>query len=105
ILCMTVFVSITRVHMCFIIFFFSSRRRHTRSKRDWSSDVCSSDLASPMVKYCGLAGMWCGPFDGDAVGCHDLLAFLSVNFTDTLADKENVNQGPHAESTKREQHP
>src|SRR5438067_9696536 len=27
-------------------FFFSSRRRHTRSKRDWSSDVCSSDLAS-----------------------------------------------------------
>src|SRR5699024_11487341 len=27
-------------------FFFSSRRRHTRSKRDWSSDVCSSDLIS-----------------------------------------------------------
>src|SRR5207249_6504229 len=28
----------------YIVFFFSSRRRHTRSKRDWSSDVCSSDL-------------------------------------------------------------
>src|SRR5699024_11502861 len=28
-------------------FFFSSRRRHTRSKRDWSSDVCSSDLSIP----------------------------------------------------------
>src|SRR2546428_2726978 len=27
-------------------FFFSSRRRHTRSDRDWSSDVCSSDLAT-----------------------------------------------------------
>src|SRR5204862_1689839 len=27
-------------------FFFSSRRRHTRSLRDWSSDVCSSDLDS-----------------------------------------------------------
>src|SRR5690349_22075796 len=27
-------------------FFFSSRRRHTRSLRDWSSDVCSSDLAA-----------------------------------------------------------
>src|SRR5207249_6103328 len=26
------------------LFFFSSRGRHTRSKRDWSSDVCSSDL-------------------------------------------------------------
>src|SRR5699024_11695316 len=40
-------------------FFFSSRRRHTRSKRDWSSDVCSSDLIddvaeglqSPILKY------------------------------------------------------
>src|SRR2546421_2778756 len=29
---------------CF--FFFSSRRRHTRSDRDWSSDVCSSDLVA-----------------------------------------------------------
>src|SRR2546421_6951355 len=29
------------VHPC--LFFFSSRRRHTRSDRDWSSDVCSSD--------------------------------------------------------------
>src|SRR5206468_4754934 len=30
---------------CFFFFFFSSRRRHTRSDRDWSSDVCSSDLS------------------------------------------------------------
>src|SRR2546421_1048100 len=28
----------------FLLFFFSSRRRHTRSDRDWGSDVCSSDL-------------------------------------------------------------
>src|SRR5690606_40778138 len=28
-------------------FFFSSRRRHTRFSRDWSSDVCSSDLKMP----------------------------------------------------------
>src|SRR5271157_154552 len=28
----------------FFCFFFSSRRRHTRCGRDWSSDVCSSDL-------------------------------------------------------------
>src|SRR5216684_4613306 len=27
-----------------VFFFFSSRRRHTRCSRDWSSDVCSSDL-------------------------------------------------------------
>src|SRR5699024_11367325 len=35
-------------------FFFSSGRRHTRSKRDWSSDVCSSDLMLGM----GLAPEW-----------------------------------------------
>src|SRR5258707_10841163 len=29
-----------------LFFFFSSRRRHTRYWRDWSSDVCSSDLTS-----------------------------------------------------------
>src|SRR3989440_2794344 len=33
---------VTGVQTC--VFFFSSRRRHTRSDRDWSSDVCSSDL-------------------------------------------------------------
>src|SRR5215472_8955053 len=30
-----------------VLFFFSSRRRHTRCLSDWSSDVCSSDLAKP----------------------------------------------------------
>src|SRR2546429_1867892 len=32
--------------LCMVVFFFffSSRRRHTRCSRDWSSDVCSSDL-------------------------------------------------------------
>src|SRR3712207_9214726 len=36
-----------------MIFFFSSRRRHTRYWRDWSSDVCSSDLLhrSPGVVF------------------------------------------------------
>src|SRR5690606_39656795 len=32
------------VDLGFGVFFFSSRRRHTRFSRDWSSDVCSSDL-------------------------------------------------------------
>src|SRR5690606_40049113 len=37
----------------FCFFFFSSRRRHTRFSRDWSSDVCSSDLIGciPTLKY------------------------------------------------------
>src|SRR3712207_9457373 len=33
-----------RYYISFLFFFFSSRRRHTRYWRDWSSDVCSSDL-------------------------------------------------------------
>src|SRR3712207_4818256 len=33
-----------RESVCVCFFFFSSRRRHTRYWRDWSSDVCSSDL-------------------------------------------------------------
>src|SRR2546421_6669708 len=32
-----------------VCFFFSSRRRHTRSDRDWSSDVCSSDLTADLI--------------------------------------------------------
>src|SRR5207302_2655469 len=35
-------------------FFFSSRRRHTRFSRDWSSDVCSSDLA---MQFTGIGSM------------------------------------------------
>src|SRR5690606_25816998 len=34
-----------------VFFFFSSRRRHTRFSRDWSSDVCSSDLADSYALY------------------------------------------------------
>src|SRR3989442_9919553 len=34
------------IYNIFFFFFFSSRRRHTRCGRDWSSDVCSSDLSS-----------------------------------------------------------
>src|SRR2546421_2918201 len=36
-----------------VFFFFSSRRRHTRSDRDWSSDVCSSDLGRRSCADCG----------------------------------------------------
>src|SRR5207245_7088658 len=44
----------------FFFFFFSSRRRHTRCYRDWSSDVCSSDLKSPAidVKVAGAKLEW-----------------------------------------------
>src|SRR5699024_1652340 len=43
------------------LFFFSSRRRHTRSKRDWSSDVCSSDLPDfvKLAEAYGCVGLRC----------------------------------------------
>src|SRR2546422_5726315 len=37
------------------VFFFSSRRRHTRCSRDWSSDVCSSDL---MIRHTRCSRDW-----------------------------------------------
>src|SRR5699024_11647607 len=51
------------------LFFFASRRRHTRSKRDWSSDVCSSDLI-PAGQMIGLIGP-------DGVGKSSLLSLVS----------------------------
>src|SRR5437899_4157143 len=42
---MVCLLSVSFFDLCiFYIFFFSSRRRHTRCLSDWSSDVCSSDL-------------------------------------------------------------
>src|SRR5688500_19574013 len=40
----------------FLLFFFSSRRRHTRLQGDWSSDVCSSDL--PATAKSPSASSW-----------------------------------------------
>src|SRR6266498_4776157 len=42
-----------------VFFFFSSRRRHTRCGRDWSSDVCSSDLLlMPVCAWLLASGRW-----------------------------------------------
>src|SRR5690625_7910384 len=48
--------------LCIFCFFFSSRRRHTRWPRDWSSDVCSSDLVwSPSATRSRPARRCCSP--------------------------------------------
>src|SRR5207249_11327866 len=47
------YLSLLWFFVIFVFFFFSSRRRHTRSKRDWSSDVCSSDLDRISPVACG----------------------------------------------------
>src|SRR3712207_9125450 len=60
-----------------MLFFFSSRRRHTRYWRDWSSDVCSSDLTSGneaeavdyLCRWMNELGFEAGPDEaGSAVG-------------------------------------
>src|SRR5690606_40126514 len=46
------------VSVRFTTFFFSSRRRHTRFSRDWSSDVCSSDLHQQNFELQRLSGFF-----------------------------------------------
>src|SRR2546429_6692677 len=61
-----------------IYFFFSSRRRHTRCSRDWSSDVCSSDLSPAQAMRLGMAFL---TEDRKDTGCFmglDLLANMEV---------------------------
>src|SRR5256884_320045 len=49
------FFSLLTLIVVYFFFFFSSRRRHTRCSRDWSSDVCSSDLVE-LVNFCQRPG-------------------------------------------------
>src|SRR6478672_12987140 len=67
----------------YLFFFFSSRRRHTRSDRDWSSDVCSSDLAE--VDKCA----WCCEFYAE----HGP-AMLADQPVSTSAKRSYVSFGP-----------
>src|SRR6266511_4546516 len=60
-----------------LFFFFSSRRRHTRFSRDWSSDVCSSDLYAgfnergfPVAALVDADPSKVGTHIGELVVCH-----------------------------------
>src|SRR3989449_6810610 len=56
-----------------VFFFFSSRRRHTRCSRDWSSDVCSSDLGMVDALYLSIKRN-AGPIPCHVTrGCTDVL--------------------------------
>src|SRR3989442_10442938 len=61
-------------------FFFSSRRRHTRCGRDWSSDVCSSDLRGQAVKDALRAhkGVYFGAIGGAGAVLSQFIKKLSI---------------------------
>src|SRR6266487_5298800 len=65
----------------YFVFFFSSRRRHTRWTGDWSSDVCSSDLGEVMVL-------------GGRLRCADRVTDLDVAETPELADLPRGDRRP-----------
>src|SRR6266480_2350734 len=72
----------------FFFFFFSSRRRHTRLTCDWSSDVCSSDLAG--LDRASGGGLGGAPVAGDqGLPRRDLGAKVG-----TLANELGASQAP-----------
>src|SRR2546429_9528864 len=95
-----------RTAYCFDgFFFFSSRRRHTRCSRDWSSDVCSSDLASNQVQ-CSAGSLISAPSCTNQTSCTTLylirrrysgrrcreaLRFLQSEFV-SMGEKTNVRR-------------
>src|SRR5947209_13352582 len=69
-------------------FFFSSRRRHTRYWRDWSSDVCSSDLlgqleaaGNEVLKQLACIELMDDGVHGDAIAWHKRVAALHGDAT------------------------
>src|SRR6185312_2841231 len=69
-----------------LFFFFSSRRRHTRSDRDWSSDVCSSDLVmgGEPVSFASIR---------DAASHGIGIVFQELNLCPNLSVTENIFLG------------
>ena len=69
------------------LFFFSSRRRHTTCSRDWSSDVCSSDLNHPAEL--ALAQYMTDAANGKAVLSEDTIERIGKDVMDAL-DRKSV---------------
>src|SRR5699024_6179204 len=60
------------------LFFFSSRRRHTRSKRDWSSDVCSSDLIITSPTWSGIESEKVS-YNAGYTNVHELIPWRTIS--------------------------
>src|SRR5690606_40393490 len=89
---------------CF--FFFSSRRRHTRFSRDWSSDVCSSDLTVLVVENHKLPRISASltidnaPYaEGSKAGLSELTGALMGNGTSKIS-KDAYNEEVRSEERR-----
>src|SRR2546422_5844407 len=84
------------LELCVVFFFFSSRRRHTRCSRDWSSDVCSSDLAGSLdvdkLDYLSRDAWMCGVPYG-VIDVDRLLMSLTVAGGDRKSTRLNSSHG------------
>src|SRR5207249_9592367 len=83
-------------------FFFSSRRRHTRSKRDWSSDVCSSDLISAVADHLDVyfQGQW-GDVGGTSAAAPIWATGQALVNEDTM---QHLNTFGYAPQLRSEEH-
>src|SRR2546421_6074766 len=90
------FVVILLILYLFVFFFFSSRRRHTRSDRDWSSDVCSSDLTINGQSYCESLKPIC--ISGAKSSLHSANAFNKLTWEPHTTV---IHRGSGAVSTSR----
>src|SRR3989440_7379324 len=90
-LCWNLYFFFSDVCVCsYFFFFFSSRRRHTRSDRDWSSDVCSSDLSTLPSNVLYTGG--CSGFRVDTIS--QLGTNGAVRFVLILGDSLSVTTAP-----------
>src|SRR6266480_6056675 len=81
------------------VFFFSSRRRHTRLTCDWSSDVCSSDLGGSCLTQPGdlltVSGMQASALEDTSLGLNAKIAASTATFrtADNIAIRVGGNPG------------
>src|SRR5207253_3998480 len=91
----------------FLFFFFSSRRRHTRWPRDWSSDVCSSDLPPPVSFERQQSALATHP--GQPLAHNEVETLRPANVQHPLVKRVNQPEAPNkigrASCREREKNP
>src|SRR3712207_8095965 len=80
-----------------VVFFFSSRRRHTRYWRDWSSDVCSSDLSKNFAPHLNVAYQW----NGDSVLAGNVMTGVKGDMPDQVLYAAGLDVGLTERSEER----